>query len=106
MHLPRVQHGVEPRRQLGGGIEAAEEDRHQERRQLVVADAAVGGAADEELQLCFLETAAVPLLANEIVGAHGRRKLSYFSVGVNAPAGLNPTACVSFPRAPGGAAAQ
>ena len=69
-HLPGVQHGVEPVRQLGAQIHPAEEDRHEERRELLVRDLPVGGSANDEPELLRAENAAIALLADQVVSAH------------------------------------
>ncbi len=56
-------------RQLGA-VEAAEEDRHQQRRRLVVGDAAVGHAAHERPDLLGRQRAAVALAADQLDDVH------------------------------------
>ena len=48
----------------------AQHDRHQQRRGLIVGQAAVGHAGDEEVDGGAVERAAVPLLPYEIDRAH------------------------------------
>src|SRR5207302_9505771 len=61
-----------PGGQLARRVGAAEEDGHQERRELLVGDAAVSGALDQERQLGGVKQAAVALLADQVVRPHER----------------------------------
>ena len=65
-----MQHRIEPVRQLLSQIQAPEEDRHEEGRELLVRHLAGGRAADQEPELIGTENAAVALLADQVVGAH------------------------------------
>ncbi len=63
-------HGIGPRRQLGRR-QAPEEDRHEQRRRLLVGDLAAGVGVDEPVDLLVGELAAVALGADDLDGVHG-----------------------------------
>ena len=65
----RVEHDAGERDDLVV-VHAPEVDGHQKRRQLVVRDAAVQQAVDEEAELGVGDDAAVTLALNDVVGSH------------------------------------
>jgi hypothetical protein len=70
-HLAGAHHRLGQRLDLGVA-HALEEDRHRERRRLVVGDLAARVAGDEELDLGALERQPVALLQDQVGGAHRR----------------------------------
>ena len=68
--------------QRGGfvGCHSAQNDRHQQRRRLIIGQRAVRDAVDEEADLVASQRTAVPLLHDHVNGAHLEIENSEFGI--------------------------
>ena len=81
-HIARMLHG-EGERGCLARVHAAEEDGHEERRRLIVGNLACYIALDEVADFLGGERAAVALVLDDVVHAHGRLLLRAAGLGVS-----------------------